>query len=268
VAYNASSGSRLWVARYSGGAARAVAVSPDGSHVYVTGTSTRPGAKGYATVAYSAATGSTAWADTYSPGNGQAASLAVSPNGSALYVTGTTGRYGQQSFTTVGYAAATGSTLWVTRYTGLGHNSATAMAISKDGAELAVTGQGKARTGHQAYATVAYDTASGAQLWARHYEGPYGFGLGEAIGISPDRSKVFVTGYVNGTPGSLYYGTLAYAATTGTTLWRKLYKGPAQSSNQAMALAINPDGTALFVTGGSNQNTYGPAATITLAYQP
>ena len=53
VAYEASTGTRLWVRRYNGGrnhsdVARAMATSPDGSKVFVAGISGRS----YATVAY------------------------------------------------------------------------------------------------------------------------------------------------------------------------------------------------------------------------
>ena len=92
AAYNAATGASLWMARYraptaSGGEAVAlsVAVSPDGSTVFLTGE--MPGPKsnmpgGYGTVAYNAATGARLWtAQTSGPFTGGASSLAVSPDG-------------------------------------------------------------------------------------------------------------------------------------------------------------------------------------------
>jgi len=97
IAYSAATGARLWVSRYNGPAngkdvARAVAASPGGGTVYVTGDS--PGSQSsydYATVAYNAATGARLWVSRYNgPANGDdiARTVAVSPGGGTVYVTG------------------------------------------------------------------------------------------------------------------------------------------------------------------------------------
>ena len=156
VAYSAATGARLWVARYNGpangnDAASSVAVSPGGSRVFVTGASqgTRSGPD-YATVAYSAATGARLWVARYNgPANGDdaARSVAVSPSGSAVYVTGSS----YPGSTTLAYRAATGTQLWLAR-----HNDMllAAVAVSPGGSRIYVTGL----TGpfRYDYATVAY----------------------------------------------------------------------------------------------------------------
>jgi hypothetical protein len=72
----AAPGARLWVARYDGplhsyDAAHGLAVSPDGSTVFVTGDSwSGVTGRDYATVAYSAVTSRRLWVRRYSgPGN-------------------------------------------------------------------------------------------------------------------------------------------------------------------------------------------------------
>ncbi len=114
VAYSAVTGAQLWAARYNGpgnsfDSASSVAVRPGGATVYVTGTSYGGAATGddYATVAYSAATGAQLWVKRYNgPGNGNdaASSVAVSPGGSRVYVTGLTGPF-HYDYATVAYSA-------------------------------------------------------------------------------------------------------------------------------------------------------------------
>ena len=92
-------GTQLWVSRYNGpangmDAADSVAVSPAGDRVFVTGVSQSRNARrggDYATVAYSTATGARLWASRYNgPGNDAdaALSVAVSPGGGTVFVTG------------------------------------------------------------------------------------------------------------------------------------------------------------------------------------
>ena len=128
-----------------------MAVSPDGRMVFVTGyTSSTWNAKSdYATVAYSAATGRQLWASRYNGPMNLANSVAVSPGGATVFVTGySQGRgTGQSDYATVAYSAATGRQLWASRRNG----TESSLAVSPDGATIFVT----AATSY-GYATVAY----------------------------------------------------------------------------------------------------------------
>ena len=60
-----------------------------------------------------------------------------------------------------------------------------------------------------------------------------------------------VTGTSDGSGTASDYTTLAYDATTGSRLWLKRYNGSGNGYDYAEGLAVSPDGTKVFVTGGS-----------------
>ena len=104
-------GAQLWASRYRGrgdsvAGAAAVAVSPDGGTVFVTGQTAggTPIPTYYGSVAYSAVTGAQLWARRYHRAgirSGVACCVAVSPDGRTVFVTGDIG--------TVAFRAATGA---------------------------------------------------------------------------------------------------------------------------------------------------------------
>ncbi len=113
VAYSASNGRQMWVSRYNSSGngldfAYSVAVSPSGNKVFVTGFSIVTASYAdYATIAYRADNGAQQWARRYNgPANAGDAfpSLAVSPGGNRVFVTGTsTGVSSGQDYATIAY---------------------------------------------------------------------------------------------------------------------------------------------------------------------
>jgi outer membrane protein assembly factor BamB len=183
----AASGTKLWEARYAadgrGAFSYASAVSPDGSALFVTGgfrrKTSEPRADAATTIAYNATTGATLWQSSYNPGGRSTSvfnSIAVSPDSSVVFAAGGTqpdpGTAGPVLL--VAYDAATGAGRWLKVLTGIG--AANAVAASPGGSTVYVTGDGSGFSGAQAFSTVAYDAATGAQLWALAYRSPSGPG--------------------------------------------------------------------------------------------
>ena len=265
VAYDASTGAELWVKRYSVeneiAYATALVVSTDSSQVFVTGyTERRFRGSRYATVAYDASTGAEQWVMRYSgpsSGSERPTALGVSPDGSQVFVTGfSEGSTNpvDDDYATVAYDASTGAQLWARRYTRLGNDIARALGVSPDGSKVFVTGDSEGSATHFDYATVAYDAATGAKLWVRHYTRP-GYEGALALGMSPDGSDVFVTGYTEGSTSGYDYATVGYDASTGAKLWVRRYTR--LGSDDADALGVSPDGSEVFVTGDSEGSTSG-----------
>jgi len=265
VAYNAVTGAQLWVSRYDGAAhgndyASEVAVSPGGTTVYVTGWSIGTSSIYYydwATVAYSAATGAQLWVRRNSSayGTSGASAVAVSPGGETVFVTGFShGATSDDDYVTVAYNAATGATRWVRRYNGPGNSvdQAYLVAVSPGGGTVYITGASIGSTGAWDYATIAYNAATGAQLWVHRYNGPgNGSSLAYSVAVSPGGGTVYVAGFSDGVASEQDYLTVAYNAVTGAQLWVRRYNGPANGTDEASSVAISPDGDTVYVTGYS-----------------
>jgi DNA-binding beta-propeller fold protein YncE len=261
VAYTAS-GTKQWVARYNGPAGSlssvpsAVAVSPDGKTVYVTGYSQVGQFGDYATVAYDAANGTQLWAKGYNgPLNSddKATSVAVSPDSATVYVTGGSfGKSAGQDYATVAYTAANGTSRWVRRYNGPGNGNdeANAVSVNPTTGTVYVTGLSWSGASGWDYATVAYD-AAGHQLWAKRYVGP-GNNTDDAtsVTVNPTTGTVYVTGYSWGKGTGYDYATIAYTA-SGTKQWVARYNGPGNSYDVANSVAVSPTTGTVYVTGKS-----------------
>ena len=282
ASYDTSTGATLWVRRYnrlegSNDFANALGVSPDGSAVFVTGTSEgNDGADpDYVTVAYEASTGDMLWATRYAGPGGDRdtpTALEVSPDGTEIFVTGPSiGRRGDEDYATVAYDTATGSQSWVRRHDGRGEGDdwPNALGVSADGSQVFVTGSSDGSILHRntEYATLAYDTATGARSWIQRYKGP-GDRSDAAIdlAVSHDGSEVIVTGQGAGPePSGANYATVAYAALTGVKLWVKRYNGPGDGADRALAVRLSPNDSVVAVTGESD-GTSGRSDYATVAY--
>jgi DNA-binding beta-propeller fold protein YncE len=280
IAYNTATGAPRWIKLYTGpkdfygdptgSAARSIAVSPNGKTVYVTGAS--EGAvstiDNYATVAYNDATGAQLWVRRYGASGASSysepSSVVVNPNGTTVYVTGETGDgVSKYVYTTIAYKAATGAQLWVKHVgTATSLNTANAAAVSPTGKTLYVTGSSLNANGTSSdYQTVAYNAASGAQLWVRRYGTTTAAAVAKSVTVAPGGATVFVTG----TSGH-GYATIAYNAATGAQRWVKTY-GASTIDTGATSMAVSPTGKTVYVTGGSYGTLFGSdLAYTTIAY--
>lgn len=255
VAIDAGTGTKLWNASYNGPGndddqLRGLAVSGDGAEVFVTGFSRDTELHyNFATVAYDTATGAEIWVSRYAgPINSQASSIASSPDGSTVFVTGYRGG-DDSAWLTIAYDATSGRTLWVRHLeSGRGYaDYATALAVSPDGSQVFVTGV--VGGSYDDWATVAYDTDTGVRNWVRRYNGPgFGFDQPRWVMVSPDSSRVFVSGW--SFDGSVDdYATAAYDAGSGSRLWLRRYNRAGHGHAFPNGLALSADGGRLFVTG-------------------
>jgi DNA-binding beta-propeller fold protein YncE len=272
IAYSAMSGAKVWSDRYSGSdpfsgdLPTALAVSPDGSKVFVTGESYQGAerAQDFLTIAHDAASGDRLWIRGFG-GLPQGAydtphDIAVGPAGRRVFVVGgvqTDPSTGYADLGAVAYRASTGHQAWGRR---LGASD------TDDGAgSVAVNANGVYITGYTGLdiTTIALDPADGSRRWKRLYDGPGGQNdQAFSVATSADGSMVFVAGQECADPtancgaGTGYrFATLAYD-TLGQLVWARGYQGPAGSADAARAVAANPLGGAIYVTGFTGTLAY------------
>ena len=267
IAYDAATGARRWSSRLNvskGGEnledfPQAIAVSPDGSEVFVVGWS----AGTYAlVVAYDAQTGARFWTRSF----GLASSfsdLAVSPDGSRVFATGTST---SSEFLTMAFAAKTGATVWSRRYTGSAgsEGQASLVAGSPDGTRVFVSGVvsdvagSGSMTTRDDWTTIAYRAGTGARLWtkvagpAQRLDEPY------ALVAAPGGDAVFTLGGAADADGNWDATLTAYGAGTGASLWTA-------HAGRYRHMTISKDGR-LYLGGGSQDAIdtacYSPAGTL------
>jgi hypothetical protein len=244
VAYNAATGAELWELTGTTPiyfSTSPVTVSPDSSTVYVTN-----GVAG--TAAYDAATGAELWANTA----GGTASV-LSADGSTLYTTS----YGADGVTQA-ISTSTGVSQWadpVGAYTGYGSPT-----LSPDGSTLYVTGgvgTGNPGSDAETFVTVAYATATGAQLWSQTTASSTNGGGGMGVAETSTGSAVIVSDWTeNETKKALTTGwvTDALDPATGAVLWTRTTRAKYPDTDFGSALALSPDGSTAYVLGYTNND--------------
>jgi WD40 repeat protein len=272
VAYDAASGTRLWIDRYDGPAggddrATGLVVAPNGHTLYVTGESAALRGLSATTIAYDAKTGARLWVSRVRVGahENAALALAISPDGSRLFATGQTGTLARPDIMTIALDASGGREVWSARFAGSAGRAdfGDTIGVTPDGSTVIVAGSDQGATLGTDMVTLAYDAATGDRDWvATQDEGRYDGATD--LAISPAGDTVVVTGDL--TPGDNFdYGTVAYRTDTGAMLWRRLYRGPGDGQDFGRAVAFNPDGETVYVTGGSDDAT-GAQSFATVAY--
>jgi hypothetical protein len=263
VAYNAATGAQLWTASYPGvlghhaAGNSAVTVSPNGRMVFVaSGTANGSFFSNSVVLAYNAATGAQLWA-----GGGSSRTFAalprpmvVSPDSSTVYLTGRMDDHYHKSYVTMALNAATGDVLWSQTATFRPHvgHGLTSIAVSPDGSAVFIGGSS---------ATIAYAAATGKQLWIDAYKLTFGR-YQVFLAVSPDSTTLYATGAGLAKGSAAHFWTVALSAATGAQLWRATYQGATSSDNSgADAIALSPDGSAVYVTGMATAGEY-----TTIAY--
>jgi hypothetical protein len=288
-AISTSSGAKVWVSRLAGPGRsddrpEAIAVDPTGTRVFVGGYGS--GLGGLAT-AYSATTGAELW--NWTNGSAWVFDVGVGAGGRVVIV----GKMKGDDYIAA-RRGRTGVALWAHRAGGAGYEVAEHLALTPDGTTAFMGGWiDDGTTGDDALVQ-AYDVATGAKAWGRTYDGAshgtdhvWALAAGadgasvyvsngsypddgwlqslSAVDGSPDWSVAtpdtplelatgpagFVSGMAEGGGTGRDYLATVYDATTGAPGWTGTW---ASSSGNPEGMAVAPDGSAVFVTGGAGDD--------------
>jgi hypothetical protein len=239
-----------------------------GTRVYMGDTTFVDGSPRTTVAAFDASTGREVWVAHAKPNPPTVAlSIAISPNGATVFVTGyvyTSLSINQNPyylFLTTAYSGATGKQLWSRTYIGLGGqaNAATQVVVSPDSRTAYVTGvitvPGPYQRPPANLTTIAYNTANGTIRWATRFSGENGINVPTGMTLSARGDALFITGqsqYRDPSPSPVFrYVTLAYSTRNGRQRWGQYYNGYADGMDQPFGIAVDPRGTRVFVTGAA-----------------
>ncbi len=265
IAYAARTGRQLWVSRYKHKSAglSGLAVSPDGTTVYEAGNWVSGGGSYLAVIAYDAATGRQRWLRYYTkvkPAGAALWAVAVSPDGTTVYVAGQAGALLPSSYSLIVLAyRATGTLKWATRYANRYTGGAYAggafggpIVLGPGGSDLYVAGTVSSKYGHHLAATFAFRAATGKCLWLDPDSAPGG---GGKTAVTPDgRTVIFVGDRTGDTAGG--YAITSYNASTGATRWARRAPVPGDAPIDSAGLVIDPHGDTAFVAGSNGGGNY------------
>lgn len=279
AAYDPTTGEQLWRAQFDGenseDQARGIAVSPDGSTVFVAGTIiTQQGAGLVVVNAYDAASGAELWSSTFDhawialwfdrPAEGV---LQVSPDGDQVFLTAYsgTGSIHGPGFRAASLDAATGQTVWESGYAFPGPPGTTpswrltkASALSPDGSTLYVGGNARLQAPGfsiwQVAVIVGFNTTTGALDWSTSIGGVDDWYEVIGLEVHPDGDHVYL-----GMSGSI---GAAFETETGNNVWTEAHP----QRRGAFDIAISADGAKLIFIGGKS-GFIGPPGRFTTVAQ-
>lgn len=232
IAYDAATGEEIWSRRFdevpdTWDQTHDIAVSPDGSRVFVAGLGGLDfrGGGDFLLLAYDADSGDPLWEGRYDGGSiDEAWAMAVAPDGEVVYLTGPSlGEGTDRDYATAAFDAATGGLLWSARYQGPGVDEPAGAAVSHQGDRVFVTGRSRGGAGDD-YVTVAYETGDpqrlGEELWVARYEGRGGEDQPAGITLDREGSLAIVAGRSQAAGESRSEAaTVAYESETGEQVW-------------------------------------------------
>jgi hypothetical protein len=267
IAYQISTGSRLWLSRYgasnSDDPAVGIAADPAKRQVYVVGSSMGTNYQELVTIGYDSDTGAQAWLARDTGGNETPVGIAVDTSSHHVFAVSDTAVDVLQ-WDTFAYSA-TGSPLWHSTYQNPDGFNASPQAVATDSGngQVYVAGERRTSTSGTLNVLVGY-SSSGAQLWAQTYDdGAASFT--RALATDTSNHRIYISGERTNSSGETITMTRGVTS-TGSSAWSATVTSPVTNGvADPAALAVDGGRAQVYLT-GTESNADGGATVFTAAY--
>jgi outer membrane protein assembly factor BamB len=269
LAYEAATGSLRWAApNGTSGAvgAQDIGMSPSGGLVVTAGSTSVPDprqvlSEEMVVTAHDPATGRQAWqVRQRSADGGSYAASRVAVTDSRVFVAGQ--RSASHELVVLAVDARTGRTTWLADHAPTSADPVEPIAVvaTPDGERVFVTAMSWKDRPHVQWVTVAYDGATGEQLWVAHHRDVDSAAQPNGMVLHPGGDLLYVTGWgrQDRTLGASFgFLTIAYDTSNGRPVWSAGSSSASGSDDLAWSVDVDPDGRHLYVAGYTGGATAG-----------
>lgn len=269
LAYEAATGRLRWAAPNETTAATGatgIGVSPSGSIVVSVGERSFPDPQRILSAeivvtGHDPTTGRQRWQARHrGPDNGGYTASTVVVTDGLVFVAGQ--RLELRQMVLLAFDATTGRERWLAYHGPAKPYAAKPVGLvaTPDGRRVFVTAMSWEHNPYVEWVTVAYDGATGEELWMARHSGPAKTSAQpNGMVLRSDGELLYVTGWDRGQGlgAGFDFLTIAYDTSTGSPAWSGRWSSGANSDNLAWSVDISPDGRRLYVAGYGSSPTPG-----------
>jgi len=251
IKFDGNSGAVLWNQAINGTANsvdQALAVAVDGAgNVVAAGSTENTGTSDdFTVIKFDGSSGAVLWSRAINGtanSTDEARAVAVDAAGNVVTAGFTRNTGTLDDFTVIKFDGSSGAELWSQAINGTTKGADVANAVAVDGAGNVVAAgfTQNIGTGHD-FTVIKFDGSSGAVLWSRAINGTTnGADVANAVAVD-GAGNVVAAGRTTNTGTGADFTVVKFDGVSGAELWRQVINGPANGTDEALAVAVDGAG--------------------------